>query len=70
MLGNRHAPEWWQDPKAYQERIRKQNERAAQEARKFHQRTGHAGGGPVKRFARSGPVQPTKFFGRHAAYAP
>jgi hypothetical protein len=35
VLGNRHAPQQWQDPKEYAARIKKQNESDARAAQKF-----------------------------------
>lgn len=47
ILGNRHAPQQWQDPQQYAARIQKQNEKAAKDAAKFHRTTGYAEGGVV-----------------------
>ena len=47
FLGNRHAPQQWQEPQKYQARVQKENSKAAKDAQKFHRMTGYAQGGPV-----------------------
>jgi hypothetical protein len=46
ILGNRHAPQQWEDPQQYADRVRKQNQRGADDARKFKAK-GYVEGGPV-----------------------
>lgn len=41
VFGNRHAPEQWQDSVAYLNRHREEARKAAEAAKKFHERTGY-----------------------------